>query len=323
MGSGCGRCGGAERDAVICRPCTDELERAIGDMTSLLHEVSLLATRQTRVYRAAPPPGPDDELAGLEEEYAHRQAAIPAWLRSRDGRITLPRTPDMINLGARDLLADAYDTLLTWASTIGADEISSKRVVAWLLTNINDARFHEEAAMMHDEITYLHRRMERAVDRSPSRVYAGPCENKECLQPNSDGQLVPTDLYAPWAPASAEDEHADERNEKEFTCDGHRTNGVGCGQAYTWAARRPWLIETIRTSRVTVDDVIAALPCLFPDAPMPPRMSIMGWIRDGRLMADGGNNVVGEPLYPGGRFLELIANYKPKKYAPRPRRHVA
>jgi hypothetical protein len=323
MGSGCGRCGAEERDAFICRVCTAELDRAIGDMTSLLHEVSVLATGQTNVYRStAPRLGPDEELADLEEEYGHRQRRIPAWLRSRDGRITLPCTPEMVNLAARDLLDDAFDTLMTWACTVGADEISSKNVVPWLLCHINDVRFHEDAAQMHDEITYLHRRMMSAVDRSQQRVYAGPCENEECRQPNVDGQLVPTDLYAPWAPAGVDVEHAQEQNEKEFTCDGHRTNGIGCGQAYTWASRRPWLIDTIKTSMVTVDDLLAALPELFPDLVVPPRMSVNGWIRDGRLPTHS-SNYVGESLHPGARFLELIEKYKPKTYAPRRRREVA
>lgn len=289
MGQGCGRCGAPERDAFICRPCTDELERAIGDCTSLLHEVSLLATGQTNVYRTAPPrPGPDEELADLEEEYGHRNARIPAWLRSRDGRITLPSTRPVVNLDARDLLADAYDTLLTWASTVGADEISSRNVVPWLLNNINDARFHEEAAIMHDEITYLHRRMTSAVDRSPSRLYAGPCQHDGCER----------DLYA-WP------------NGDDIVCDGHRGDEEGCGHTHTPGDRHHWLIATLDDALLPLDMLRYALPRLLPDLPRASPATWRSWVHRNRLVPR--KLGTGAELYRGGDAIELLANIEDRK----------
>ena len=279
----CGRCGGIPCDAFICRPCTNGLERAIGDMTSLLHEVSVLATGQTNVYRTAPArPGPDEELADLEEEYGHRNARVPAWLRSRDGRITLPSTRPVVNLDARDLLSDAFDTLLTWASLIGADEISSRNVVPWLLTNINDARFHEDAAQMHDEITYLHRRMTSAVDRSPSRLYAGPCQYEGCER----------DLYA-WP------------NGDEITCDGYRGDDLGCGQVHTTDDRHYWLIATLDDALLPLDVLRFALPRLLPDLPNAPAVTWRTWVHRKRLVPHG--LAGGTDLYRGGDAIKLLA----------------
>jgi hypothetical protein len=291
-GSGCGRCGAEERDAFICRVCTKELDRAIGDMTSLLHEVSVLATGQTNVYRSTAPP----QLHADEAEWDDEQHSIPAWLRSREGRIALPPTPLMVNLDARDLLADAYDTLLTWACMVGADEISSVDVVPWLLRHINDARFHEDAAQMHDEITYLHRRMESAVDRSPSRLYAGPCQN------DLDGQRCERDLYA-WP------------NADEIVCDGYRADDAGCGATHTPEDRHDWLVATLDDALLPLDLLRMALPRLLPDLPHVPPATWRSWTFRGRIIPHTVAN--GVELYRGGDVIQLLADAETRQ---RPRR---
>lgn len=292
MGQGCGRCGAPERDAFICRPCTDELERAIGDCTSLLHEVSVLATGQTNVYRSSAPA----TVHADEAEWDDEQHSIPAWLRSREGRIALPSTPLMVNLDARDLLADAFDTLLTWASLVGADEISSRDVVPWLLSHINDARFHEDAAQMHDEITYLHRRMESAVDRSPSRLYAGPCQDE------LDGVKCVRDLYA-WP------------NADEIVCDGYRADDGGCGAIHTPEDRHHWLVATLDDALLPIDLLRHALPRLLPTLPTVPAATWRSWVHRKTIIAHTAIN--GTPLYRGGDVIELISTIESRQ---RPRR---
>jgi hypothetical protein len=280
-----------------------EAERAIGDMTSLLHEVSNVATRQTNVYRAN---GRAEDLSGQRAQWDGEQKALPAMLRSREGRVALPATPMMVNLAARELLADAYDTLLTWASHLGADPISSAHVVPWLLTHANEIRFTEDAAQIHDEITYLHRRMVTAVDRSPSKVYAGPCHA------DIEGSRCQSPLYA-WPGAD------------EITCEGVAEGpeiNAGCGTVHTTAERQDWLISELESTLVSVDDLLAALPHLMPDLAIPRRGNISGWIRQGRLVAHGRNHV-GEDTFSGKDLLKLIKEHKPHRYAPRPSRRSA
>jgi hypothetical protein len=45
----------------MCRDCAGILERAFGDMRSLMHEVSVVAMRQTKVYRANGRPQADED----------------------------------------------------------------------------------------------------------------------------------------------------------------------------------------------------------------------------------------------------------------------
>lgn len=273
----------APTDAFLCRADLHALERAIGDMTSLLHEVSNVATGQTRVYRAngKPDDGQTEALAAEE----HRQ--IPARLRSPHGRQTLIATRPMVNLPAREMLYEAYDTLLTWASTLGADPISSRNVVAWLLRHANDARHHEDAAQMYDEITYLHGQLEKFVDRSPSRIYAGPCH-----APLDGETRCERDLYG-W------------RTADHIECDGYRGDEQGCGAQHTVDDRREWFIAELDDALMPLDDLRRAMPRLFPDQPIPPEPTWRSWVFRNRLTPHGVANG-GVPLYRGGDVFKLI-----------------
>lgn len=317
----------ATSDRPMCGPCADKLARHLGEFQSLMHEASMLATGQTFVWRSSTTRvGPDEELAELEEEYAHRMQAIPARLRSRDGRRTLPNTGTVVNLDARDLLADAYDTLRGQVEDIrdqaGTEPDGWADVVPWLLRNLeNVIRWAPSAGSIHDELTYMHDRLERAVDRSPSRIYAGPCTATGCshiIDPDS-GQTAPRDLYAPWRPGS---DGEDDRDDRAFTCDGWHGDGIGCGHTYTWASRRPWLIQELQTALVTISDFVAAMPDLFPDLRIPPQASFRGWVKN-RLHAHGQDQATGEPTFVGSDVLQLVQDYKPHAHAPRPNRRAS
>lgn len=309
---------GAKTDGFICRACLEDLERTIGDFQSLLHEVSLVATRQTRVYRAngGRPDDEPDDIAAWDKEQAVKDARLPKMLRSREGRVALPETQSMVNLAARDLLYDAYDTLLSWACRLGADEISSKHVAAWLLSNVNEIRWHEDAAELFDEFTYLHDRMVRAVDRSPSRIYAGPCTAEDCTYIDREGVSRARDTYAAFRPSTGSEE--DDRNDRVFKCDGYGQDEVGCGTPYTWGERRPWLAQTVRGQLVAIEDLLDALPDLFPDLAVPKRHAAQQWARDGKIV-ERLRDRLGRPLYSGQELLDRIAKYTPHRYAPRRR----
>jgi hypothetical protein len=228
---------GASTDGFLCRSCLRTLERAIGDMTSLMHEASVVATRQARVYRAsASAQQPQEEAVDVE-------AHLPAWLRSKDGRVALRPSQIPVDLDAADLLWASGNTLSTWVRHIcesrGVDAPNAAGMVAFLLTNVETFRWDEAGPQAHEEITGLHWDLEHLVDRSPSRVYAGPCTTAGCTQATADGEQAPTDLYAPWRPSNGAEGDRDDQDDKEFTCDGHRSPGPGCGETYTWGSRRP------------------------------------------------------------------------------------
>ncbi len=288
--SNCGVCEAEAGGAFLCKPCLNQLERDIGDMTSLMHEVSVVATRQANVYRAARRAEPDTEAADLDEEYAWRLARIRPHLRSKDGRVTLPSTALPIDLDARELLYDINDTLLAAACDLGADEISSRHVVAWLLTHINDVRFHEDAARLYDELTYIHRRAEHAVDRSASRVYAGPCQ--AALE---DGTECDRDLYLKLG--------AD-----EIRCDGHRGDEIGCGAVHAYSDRRKWLVASLDDALVGLDVLRACARSLL-SLDWPPHATVRSWASRGRIVAKSIDRN-GTELFRAGDVLALVRRWQ-------------
>lgn len=292
--SGRPRCGvcDAETNARLCRVCLERLERDIGDMTSLLHEVSLVATGQARVYRAAKRVEIDDEIVELDEEYQHRMAAIPARLRSRDGRMALPSTALPVNLEARELLYDAYDTLAAWCGSLGALEIKSSELVAFLLTNVQDIRYLEDAAQCYDEITYLHSRLEGTVDRSPERIYAGPCHA------DRDGVRCERDLYAP--PGRRDDDDA------VIVCDGHRGDEEGCGATHLAGDRKEWLLASLEDSLVPLDELRAFVKSTL-HMPWPPGGTVRSWVN--RKQIQPHTVVHGVELYRGGDVLDKVREW--------------
>lgn len=120
----------AGTDAYLCKACAEEVRRAVGGTASLMHELSVVATKQARVYRAATPHPRDRERWDDEER------DIPAWLRSRDGRVALPATALMVNLDAQELMFILLNTLYAWAEHLCApgvylvDELDKIRAAA-------------------------------------------------------------------------------------------------------------------------------------------------------------------------------------------------
>lgn len=285
----------AETSAFLCRPCLGEVERAIGDMPSLLHELSIVATGQANVYRAN---GKGDDIEAVER-WETEQHDIPAWLRSREGRITLPQTRPMIHLGARELMWEIGNTLSTWAMHLAesrgirpGDEAwpTADDLAPWLLRKVDAIRWDEAADQIHDEVTYVHRQATRAVDRSPSRIYAGPCHAV-----GEDGRCE-RDLYA-W-PGS-----------DEVVCDGHRGDEIGCESVHTAAERLEWLIDSIEDALLPLAQWQQALPRMFPELHWPPRQTWWRWAEPGgryqRIYAQSRDRV-GIDLYRGGDVLDVV-----------------
>lgn len=291
----------ATTSGFLCRTCTRELAKAIGDMPSLMHELSIVATKQARVYRANGRPADD---SAEHERWVLEHEMLPAMLRSREGRSALTPTASPINLAARDLLWDAGNTLSTWARDIaehhGAELPTAETLLAWLLTNVEAVRFQPAAEQIHDEITDLHRRMISAVDRSPSRIYAGPCHTglagtARCQRPLYawPGSLVITcDGYDPKKPADSLD--------------------VGCLATHTVIDRKQWLLDELEHALLPLDTLRAALPALFPQLVMPAAATWRSWGMRRRLTVKS-VSLGGEPLYRGGDVLALVRDLEARR----------
>lgn len=287
----------APTNGYLCKPCLGEISRALGDWQSLMHEASVLATGGARTYRhSARRPYSDEELAELDEEYAHRMAAIPARLRSRDGRLALPGTPRVVNLDARELLADAYDTLRGQIDDLrdlaNTEPAGWGDAVPWLLRNLDHVRHHPGAASIHDELTFMHDRMQRAVDRSPEWIYAGPCTH------DTGDQCCARELY--YRPGT-----------DEIECKGYRSDGIGCGTVYTYAERQEWLLASVSTALLPLEMWRTALPKLFPQLTWPNRSTWFRWERSQRITREGSTET-GLAVYRGGELIDLVVSEQPR-----------
>lgn len=278
----------ATTTAFLCKPCGAEIRRvlegvpgSLPSMQSLLHEVSNLATKQVYIYRANGTSHTSNETTDAEYDEAElwEWLALPAQLRSRAAKSSLPATPTMVNLGARDLFDETVNLLSTIARDLNESTSAewSRRVegpryegggfvvrlrgeapdtiaalLGWLLHNIDAIRWHDGAADMHRDLTRQHSRMRRAVDRIPSRVFAGPCEEE--FPDHADVCRRP--LYATPQPHFDTDEERERwETGNPIVCDGYRPpfdrsdgydpNDEGCGTEHSREARRVWQLDDI------------------------------------------------------------------------------
>lgn len=321
---------GTPTKGFMCKACAAELTRAlVGDrsgatgLQSLMHEVSLVATRQTRVYRANGTAPQDDELSELEEEYAWRVALLPPHMRTKDGRVTLPSTPSVVNEDARELLTDAAETVTHAARLVahllpaGSRPDTTAAVITWLAQSVQRIRFDEHAPQIHRTIIALQKRMIHAVDRSATRLYAGPCEAHQpdgpCRRP----------LYA-WPEPGFDNDHDRRawREENPISCDGYRPpayrpdtdkdrpnyrpdpywpNDTGCGTTHSREQRREWMITDVEERLLPWSLLQDTLPGLLPELIWPHRTTWDRWQGRAavRLKREGVN------FYRGGDVIDL------------------
>lgn len=308
----------AKTDAYLCRKHAGEIRTALGDAKSLMHELSNVATGQTRVYRASGRRSVDPDASLWDAE----QAELDAMLRSREGRVTLPSTAAVVNLDARELLWEAGNTLSTWARDL-ADQLRVDTIpedwLTWLTEHADRFRFHQAADQAHDEITYLHRRMTAAVDRSPSPLFAGPCHATitEPVATELGGTVYvemithrcERDLYA-WPGADAI--RCDGTRAVKTTEDGYLVpdhDDEGCGTEHTFADRQAWLLASVEDALLPLATWQQALPKMFPDLKWPPRQTWWRWAEVGgkhqRLFSPH-RDLQGVDLYAGRHVMEVV-----------------
>ncbi|HEX4432802.1 MAG TPA: hypothetical protein VHZ96_26250 [Frankiaceae bacterium] len=330
----CNVCG-AKTEAFLCTDCGHRLAAALGDLPSLLDALLDRAAGNTHIYRANNlTPRRDDELAGLEAEYAAHTALLPVLKRSRDGRITLPATPLPVDLDASRLLHEARNTLTTCirdlTETRGLDApterlptvviadvhvsitrnrwhiIREPRIVrvardrpmedltAWLLTNIDTIRYDEAGRETYTQLLALNAKITRAVDRSPADSYAGPCAH------------CSVDM---WRRAGTDQIICDARY-YVLSDAGQLETARGCGMTYTLAQRQRWLLDAVRDELVALDmlqDFMRSLGRVWP-----PSTTVASWRLRRRLDVRSIDRH-GVELFRGGDVLDLHEDWLVKQ----------
>jgi hypothetical protein len=154
-------------DAVICSVCEGVLERALGDLDSLLDDLETTLTRQARKrpakgsYSSDGPPLPYDERAS--------EAA-------RDLRNLLK---DWVSLVAEGLCDARIPMALPMPAT-------ARTLSSWLLHHVRWIATHDTAPDAYTEIVGAVNNIRRIIDIAPDTVYVGPCgsltEGVECTE---------------------------------------------------------------------------------------------------------------------------------------------
>lgn len=319
--AGCVICERPCGDAYACPNCVKQISDAIGDAKSYLHELSNVATGQTNVYRASRRQRTDPE----QDEWDQEERDVEARLRSKDGRTTLPTTPPMVNLDARELLWDAGSTLSTWARDLAERvgmtftceceppakpcDLIGEDWLTWFAHNAREFAHHPAVDHAHDEITYLHKRMRSAIDRAPSALYAGPCHAEVSVvrsEERSGTVYVTTrlekcerDLYA-W-PSQIE-------KGEPIVCNGRGStdpDDEGCGTVHSAEDRRQFLLDSVEDALLPLVVWQKALPKLLPVLEWPVRSTWWKWVNAQRLQVRSAD-MSGAELFRGGDVIDLV-----------------
>lgn len=214
-----------DEGANICRRCVKDLEQTIGDFPALLQDLDVTISRQDC--------GTGTPLYAM----GAARVQIPG-VHYEEGTITLPSTPWPFAWDAADLRWCVEADVLFWASRFVLERAAGpvcahdcgpreqlvphrphwscdrrreadRRLALFrrspgllLLDRIDEISRHASAVEIHDQLTYLHRQVERAIDRQTPDVFAGTCDGNDVLVEHVDGGLVPqiiacgAELYA-------------------------------------------------------------------------------------------------------------------------------
>ncbi len=264
-------------NAYICASCSRKLEHALADIPARAREVTITATRQARI-------------------------------GSGDGGRKSSEVPLPFDWNASDLGWTLTNTLGTWARHIAAErgiELPGRSVtdvVVWLLGQVEWMRHRPEVVEMADEIGWLSKELERAVDHPADRWYAGVCgavSDEQLVDAVFGGPLptgCPTELYAILGA-------------KDVTC-------PNCGKVHSVDARRKYLLASAEDRWLSAADIARAVSQLGGTAVTGNR--IRKWRFRGRLHVRGVTSS-GVPTYHCGDVLDLLAQDMTRSRAQEPR----
>jgi hypothetical protein len=230
----------------------------------------------------------------------------------RDGRIALRAFALPYDEAASVLRDEAWATWLvgerTSARAAGVPEDprpTDACLFVWLVAHVDAVRMDEAAAEMVDEIADVHRRLTRAVDRSPDRIYIGPC--------GSDVETVVVDERDGVISTRLEHSTCDRDVYREITggtarCDGYRQDGRGCGARHDLAVRQSWFRASIEDMLAPIVEWQAALPEMFPNRYLwPSRFTWARWAENPpHLLEQHAEDTLGRGMFRGGDVLAQV-----------------
>lgn len=237
-------CGRPVKDATVCGSCTDDLAKALGDVSALADELEVTLTRQAR-------------------------------LGGGDGGRKNAETPLVFHYAASETSYVLRNTLVGWVRELSTDGLgiacgdTVADMARWLLARVSTLAQHAAGGEAVEEICSAVRDVERVIDRSPERWYAGPCDCGMHLYVRPGVQT--------------------------FTC-------RDCGERYDVAQRREWLLDAAEDTLGHAALVSQALTALA--HPVTPER-IRKWAERGQIVAHS-VDAHGRALYQVGEVIELL-----------------
>lgn len=257
---------GATNDAPLCRNCTTQLTKALRKLPGLIDALLDTVTRQTRLDETPP------LLTRIEDDVAvQHERQIPAALRSRAGRITLPATVLPVSFGAALLHRQAVAGVHSWGrghSWGGGDTPAA--VCRNLRAHIDQFRHTTRAPEVHARAIDLVATIEATIDRRDPDVFAGVCEAIAVDVHWATGVIIPTASHC-GAPLLAP----------------VGVDTVQCPKCKTtWQVeeRRDAMADKLTEQLGTVREVAGFLRTLELDVTVD---KIDGWLRRGRIVDHG------------------------------------
>lgn len=259
MVDGCGR---PVTDAYVCSDCADNLEKSLGNVRWLLHELDLVITRQTAKAEHVGGASREQPLVFSAEASDLRWAlvnTVTTWARvvAEEKPADLPgrlrRRGESRGPFCEDCEHETCGQMRYWETA------EPGLVATWLTCYVEWLRHHPAANEAVEEITSVIRRCLRAIDVAPARLYAGPCSIDTPDEPCGH------DLYAD--PMSA-----------VVTC-------PACGKRYDVTERKAWLMEAARDHLATANEASALCYKLLGD--LVTTAMIRGYVHRGKLAPHG------------------------------------
>lgn len=143
-------------NAVICTTCEQTLDRALGDLDSLLDELDVTLTRQARKRPA-------------RGNQAQDGAPMPYDLRASEaGRDLRTLLKDWVSLVAEGIADQGTFVALPMPAT-------ARTLSAWLTHHVHWLATHDTAPDAYSEIVGAVNNIRRTIDIAPDTIYIGPC----------------------------------------------------------------------------------------------------------------------------------------------------
>lgn len=208
MSGQCPVCTAAQAESLACHACTSRLERALGDVRSLVTELDTAKSKQARIGNPSGGGGLARERNpiswGAVEAADTLGNVLGTWLRDVGGELPAPkrRIYRMATSPYRGPFCMECDHPSCERMRFYVTEPAPHPVIAAsmsLLRSVDAIRRHPAVAELIDEITDAVEQARRAVDRPADRMYLGQCLT---VLPGPDG--VDVECYAEiWARVDA------------------------------------------------------------------------------------------------------------------------